>query len=77
MLRRLSTSWLYIAQSFITAAEVLRLGFSDARACYYRMKETDQWNKSMKATVNRAAMSINHQTMTTMRVPALSAALRT
>jgi hypothetical protein len=30
MLHRFSASWVYVAQAFITSAEVLRLGFRDA-----------------------------------------------
>lgn len=29
-MKKIAASWVYLAQAFITAAEVLRLGFSDA-----------------------------------------------
>jgi hypothetical protein len=29
-MKKLAASWVYVAQAFITAAEVLRLGFRDA-----------------------------------------------
>jgi hypothetical protein len=29
-MKKLQASWVYVAQAFITAAEVLRLGFRDA-----------------------------------------------
>lgn len=29
-MKKISASWVYVAQAFITAAEVLRLGFRDA-----------------------------------------------
>lgn len=35
-LSRVSRAWVYLAQAFITAAEVLRLGFRDAFLTFKR-----------------------------------------
>lgn len=36
-MKKLSASWVYVAQAFITAFEVLRLGFRDARLTFKKV----------------------------------------
>lgn len=76
-LSQIPSAWVYVAQAFITAAEVLRLGFRDA---FYTLKEPT-WKKNGTAyfTVTPAKATSQKKTLMNQRAgtPALTAVTAT